>query len=75
MQVTLSDEELKLLDRAAIATGASGSELIRRAIHRTYGSRSKEERTAALKRSAGSWRGSDFTGSDYVDAIRGKPAY
>jgi Arc/MetJ-type ribon-helix-helix transcriptional regulator len=69
-QITLGDEELELLDRAARASGASRSELIRRAIHTAYGSRSKEERTAALKRSAGSWRGRDFTGADYVDAIR-----
>ena len=58
-QITLSDKELELLDRAARATGASRSELIRRAIHTAYGSRS-----------AGSWRGRDFTGADYVDAIR-----
>lgn len=69
-QITLGDEELELLDRATRASGASRSELIRRAIHTAYGSRSKEERTAALKRSAGSWRGRDFTGADYVDAIR-----
>jgi predicted transcriptional regulator len=69
-QITLNDEELELLDRAARATGASRSELIRRAIHTAYGSRSKAERTAALKRSAGSWRGRDFTGAEYVDAIR-----
>ena len=69
-QITLTDEELELLDRAAKATGASRSELIRRAIHTAYGSRSKEERTAALNRSAGSWRGRDFTGADYVDALR-----
>ncbi|HME80154.1 MAG TPA: CopG family transcriptional regulator [Mycobacterium sp.] len=70
-QITLNDEELELLDRAARATGASRSELIRRAIHTTYGSRSTADRTAALKRSAGSWRGRDFTGADYVDAVRG----
>jgi ribbon-helix-helix CopG family protein len=69
-QITLNDDELELLDRAAKASGASRSELIRRAIHTAYGSRSKEERTAALKRSAGSWRGRDFTGADYVDAMR-----
>lgn len=69
-QITLNDEELELLDRAARATGASRSELIRRAIHTAYGSRSTEERAAALKRSAGSWRGRVFTGADYVDAIR-----
>ncbi|HEY9302956.1 MAG TPA: CopG family transcriptional regulator [Mycobacterium sp.] len=70
-QITLSDQELELLDRAAKATGASRSELIRRAIHAAYGSRSKAERAAALKRSAGAWRGRDFTGADYVDAVRG----
>lgn len=36
-QVTLGKEELELLDRAAKASGASRSELIRRAIHRAYG--------------------------------------
>jgi Arc/MetJ-type ribon-helix-helix transcriptional regulator len=70
-QITLTDQELELLDRAANATGASRSELIRRAIQSTYGSRSKAERTAALKRSAGAWQGRDFTGDEYVDAIRG----
>lgn len=69
-QITLNDEELELLDRAAKATGASRSELIRRAIHTAYGSRTAAERTAALKRSAGSWRGRDFSGADYVDTIR-----
>jgi Arc/MetJ-type ribon-helix-helix transcriptional regulator len=69
-QITLNDEELELLDRAARASGASRSELIRRAIHTAYGSRSKQQRTAALKRTAGAWRGRDFTGADYVDAIR-----
>lgn len=70
-QITLNDEEIQLLDRAAKASGASRSELIRRAIRSTYGSRSKDERAAALKRSAGSWRGRDFTGADYVDTVRG----
>jgi hypothetical protein len=70
-QITLTDEELELLDHEAKATGASRAELIRRAIHTAYGNRSKQDRTAALKRSAGSWRGRDFTGADYVDALRG----
>ncbi len=70
-QITLNAEEVELLDRAAQASGASRSELIRRAIHSAYGSRSKAERIAALKRSAGSWPGRDFTGADYVDAVRG----
>jgi hypothetical protein len=70
-QITLSDKELELLDRAARATGASRSELIRRAIHTAYGSPTKTERIVALQRSAGLWRGRDVTGADYIDAIRG----
>lgn len=63
-QVTLGKEELELLDRAAKASGASRSELIRRAIHRAYGTGSKQERLAALDHSRGSWRGRDFTGTE-----------
>lgn len=71
MQIILGDEEVQLLEHAAKVSGASRSELIRRAIRTAYGSRSKQERAAALKRSAGSWRGRDFTGAEYVDAVRG----
>lgn len=72
-QITLTDQELELLDRAARATGASRSELIRRAIHTAYGSRNRTERTAALKRSAGAWRARDFSGAEYVDRHRRRP--
>lgn len=70
-QITLTDEDIELLDHAARASGASRSELIRRAIRATYGSGGREERVAALKRSAGSWRRRDVTGAQYVDAVRG----
>jgi Arc/MetJ-type ribon-helix-helix transcriptional regulator len=70
-QVYLSQEDLGLLDRAAVETGASRSELIRRAIRRTFGEHSQEARLEALRRSAGSWKRSRFDGSQYVDALRG----
>jgi len=70
-QVYLNQEELALLDRAAAQTGASRSELIRRAIRRTFGERSQEARLEALRRSAGTWKGRRFGGSDYVDSLRG----
>jgi hypothetical protein len=70
-QVYLGREELGLLDRAAAETGASRSELIRRAIRRTFGEESKEARLEALRRSAGSWSRRRFNGSEYVDALRG----
>jgi hypothetical protein len=70
-QVYLGDEELELLDRAARAVGATRSELIRRAVREAFGVKEKADRRRALAASAGSWRGRDFTGAEYVDAIRG----
>ena len=70
-QVYLNDAELELLDRAARATGATRSELIRRSIRATFGDRTPDERLAALRRSAGTWKDRSFTGAEYVDVIRG----
>jgi Arc/MetJ-type ribon-helix-helix transcriptional regulator len=70
-QVYLGQEELKLLDRVAAETGASRSELIRRAIRTTFGKTSQEARLEALRRSAGSWKRRHFDGAEYVDALRG----
>jgi Arc/MetJ-type ribon-helix-helix transcriptional regulator len=70
-QVYLDASDLDLLDRVSAATGASRSELIRRAVRETYGQRTKAERIAAIRASAGSWKNRDFTGAEYVDAIRG----
>ena len=70
-QVYLSADELELLDRVARTTGASRSELIRRAVRATF-SRSREDaRLADLQRGAGLWRDRGFSGADYVDAARG----
>ena len=70
-QVYLGKEELELLDRVSQATGASRSELIRRAVRSTFGEMTKAERLRALEASAGSWRNRRFTGAEYIDAIRG----
>lgn len=71
-QIYLSAEERELLDRVSRATGASFSELIRRAIRSTYRRElTKEAKLEALRSSAGSWADRDFTGAEYVDAIRG----
>jgi hypothetical protein len=70
-QIYLGDDERELLERASRATGASTSELIRRAIRNTFGQKTKEDKLRALERSAGSWKDRDFTGAEYVDAIRG----
>ncbi len=70
-QIYLGEDELELLDRAARETGASRSELIRRAVRTTFGGQAKEERLGALSASAGSWRGRRRTGAEYVDSMRG----
>ena len=69
-QVYLDDKELEVLDRVSRATGASRSELIRRAVRSTFGERPKDEMLRALDASAGSWSSRRFTGAEYVDAIR-----
>lgn len=69
-QIYLGDEELKLLDQASHATGASRSELIRRAVRGTYGEAGKEARLEALRRTAGAWRGRQETGAEYVEKLR-----
>ncbi|MGI8944621.1 MAG: CopG family transcriptional regulator [Thermoleophilaceae bacterium] len=70
-QIYLGDDELSLLDDAARATGASRSELIRRAVRRTFGENTRAERLRALDASAGSWTDRHPAGADYVDELRG----
>lgn len=70
-QIYLGDAELELLDRVARATGASRSELIRRAVRNTFGEKTKAERLRALEASAGAFHGRHLTGADHVDALRG----
>ena len=71
-QVYLGDEELALLARVSHDTGASRSELIRRAVRKSFGvDQTLAEKRQAIAASAGSWKGRSFTGAEYVDAIRG----
>lgn len=70
-QVYLGSEELAILDRAAEGSGASRSELIRRAVHQVYGEASTAEKLRNLQASAGSWADREFSGAEYVDATRG----
>lgn len=70
-QIYLGEKEIALLDRVSAATGASRSELVRRAVRNTFGEKSAEERLRALRASAGSWVDRSFTGADYVDSLRG----
>jgi hypothetical protein len=69
-QIYLDVEELELLDRAARSTGASRSELIRRAVRHTFGNKTTAERLRALEASAGAFADRQ-AGAVYVDGLRG----
>lgn len=69
-QIYLGDAEADLLRRVAAHTGASRSELIRRAISAQYGEENGETRLAALRASAGTWQDRSATGAEFVDSVR-----
>jgi metal-responsive CopG/Arc/MetJ family transcriptional regulator len=69
-QVYLGQGELELLDRASADSGASRSELIRRAVRATFGEQHKDEKLRALQTTAGAWSDRQQTGAEYVDALR-----
>jgi Arc/MetJ-type ribon-helix-helix transcriptional regulator len=74
-QIYLGEDELELLERASRDTGASRSELIRRAVRATFGEQAKGDKLRALKASAGSWQGRQISGAEYVDAQRSGDLY
>jgi len=69
-QIYLDDREVSALDAAAVRSGASRSELIRRAFRAQYGEQTQTSRLGALRTSAGAWTDREYTGSEFVDAIR-----
>lgn len=69
-QIYLTEDDLALLEREANRSGASRSELIRRAIRARYRDVDLPSRREALRQSAGAWADREFTGESYVDAIR-----
>ena len=71
-QVSLGEDERRLLDEEAARSGLSMSELVRRAVTATYGGmRSAELDLARLQRSAGAWdRHDDVDGEAYVEQLR-----
>jgi len=70
-QISLTPLDVELLEHAERATGASRAELIRRAVREHYGLRSTlDARRARARRGFGAWRDREFTGEEYVRAIR-----
>ncbi len=73
-QVYLTDEELELLADAAEKTGATRSELVRRAVRATYKRppSTPEERAEAVRATAGIWKDRPFTTEEYLATHRTK---
>jgi metal-responsive CopG/Arc/MetJ family transcriptional regulator len=74
-QIYLGDDELERLDAEAARTGATRSELIRRAIREYYPrparrGRTPEESVANIMAAAGIWKDRPFTTEEYLHAIR-----
>lgn len=70
-QISLTEEERRILDAVAARTGRSISALIRDAVGVVYGSeRSVEDDLAAMHRAFGSWEERDVDGAEWVDQLR-----
>ena len=69
-QITLSDAQYDRLREEAKRTGASLSELVRRALENTYGLPKMEDARSALRDSFGAWSDRDFDGAKYVERLR-----
>ena len=65
-QLTLTDEQYARLQTLSRATGLSLSELVRRAVDRSYAAGGR----AGLERSFGSWKGRRLDGEGYVERMR-----
>lgn len=70
-QISLTDEDRRLLDAESARTGLSMSALIRAAIARTYGRQGDvSARLHAIDAASGSWQEREFDGGAYVEALR-----
>ena len=70
-QISLTDDERRALDAAALRTGRSLSSLIRDAVEQVYGSeRSTADDLTAMRRAFGSWAEHDLDGAAWVDQRR-----
>ena len=69
-QITLTDEQYARLCAESRRTGVGLAELVRRAVDRSYGQASIEERLQALHDSFGAWKDRDFDGEQYVERLR-----
>lgn len=70
-QISLTEDERRLLDEEASRSGRSVSALIRAAVDTVYGThRATDDDLAAMRKAFGAWRRDDFDGADWVERRR-----
>jgi len=70
-QISLTEDERRLLDQEAARTGRSISALIREAVDRVYGrDRSIDARLRAIDRAFGGWADDGREGERFVESLR-----
>ncbi|WP_298345387.1 ribbon-helix-helix protein, CopG family [Ferrimicrobium sp.] len=70
-QISLTEQERRMLDEVAMRTGRSLSALIRDAVEQVYGSeRSTEDDLVAMRRAFGAWSRDQLDGAAWVEQRR-----
>lgn len=70
-QISLTDDERRLLDAASARTGRSMSALIRDAVETVYGDRrTAHDDLAAMRQGFGAWSDLDMDGAAWVNRLR-----
>lgn len=70
-QISLTEEDRRILDAEAARTGRSISALIRDAVTRTYGFQTDARADIqAIDAAVGAWRDRDVDGAEYVETLR-----
>lgn len=69
-QISLTDEDRKLLDDEAARTGRSISALIRDAVGAVYRRRDPDRELRAIDDAFGAWRDRDLDGAAFVETVR-----
>ena len=70
-QISLTDEDRRILDAAAARTGKSIAALIRDAVETVYGTdRNVDDDVAAMRGAFGGWSGRKTDGAAWVEQLR-----